>query len=80
MAEKLTATISPAASLNGAVSVPENIVEKDYKKLQNKPSVNGVELAGNKTIEDLGEETLSNAEISSAIDKMFNLVFKGGNK
>lgn len=80
MAEKLAAIISPVGAMKGAISVPENIVEKDYKKLQNKPSVNGVELTGNKTIEDLGEETLTNMEISSAIDKMFNLVFKGGNK
>jgi len=30
------------------------VVEKDYEKLINLPSINGVTLIGNRTIEDLG--------------------------
>lgn len=77
--DKLTGFLTPIASLNGEITVPEKIVEKDYEKLQNKPAINGVELSGSKTIEDLGEETLTNAEITQAVDKMFDLVFGGKN-
>lgn len=50
----------------------------DYEDLFNKPSINGVELKGNKTFEQLGEETLTNAELKDIIDSQFDLIF-GGN-
>lgn len=50
----------------------------DYEDLTNKPSINGVELKGNKTFEQLGEETLTNSELKDIIDSQFDLIF-GGN-
>lgn len=50
----------------------------DYEDLFNKPSINGVELKGNKTFEQLGEETLTNSELKDIIDSQFDLIF-GGN-
>lgn len=54
-------------SFNGNVSFPSNgtfnvrlgqvnAVSSDYSKLNNKPSINGVTLVGNKTNKDLGIE------------------------
>lgn len=39
----------------------------EYQKLTNKPSINGVELIGNKTFEDLGLSPLSNEEIENIL-------------
>lgn len=41
----------------------------DYEKLKNKPSINEVELIGNKSFEDLGLSPLSNLEIMQIINK-----------
>lgn len=40
----------------------------DYEKLNNKPSVNDVELSGDKSLEDLGISPLSNSEIMEIIN------------
>ena len=50
------------------------IETSDYNNLINKPSINEVELKGNKTLEDLGDKSLTNIEIKHIFDK----VFKGG--
>lgn len=49
----------------------------DYNTLQNKPTVNGVELKGNKTIEDLGEHTITNSELNDIVNYQYNLIFGG---
>lgn len=49
----------------------EGAVEKNYNELGNKPSIEQVELIGNKNFSDLGLETMSNMEILT----MFNEVF-----
>lgn len=46
----------------------------DYENLANKPKINGVTLIGDKSIEELGVETMTNLEIKSIFDN----VFKGG--
>lgn len=55
-------------------SEAEQIHTDDYNDLINKPSINEVELKGNKTFEELGDRILSNAEIKAIFDR----VFKGG--
>ena len=49
----------------------EGAGEKNYNELSNKPSIEQVELVGNKNFSDLGLETMSNMEILT----MFNEVF-----
>ena len=49
----------------------EGAVENNYNELSNKPSIEQVELVGNKNFSDLGLETMSNMEILT----MFNEVF-----
>lgn len=45
-----------------------NIGTKNYKQLDNKPSIEGVTLINNKTFEDLGAISLSNTEIEKLIN------------
>lgn len=51
---------------------------RNYNALANKPAINGVELVGNKSFEDLGELTITNVELQSIINDQYNLVFGGG--
>lgn len=42
----------------------------DYEKLNNKPSINEVELSGDKSLEDLGISPLSNMDILNIIKQI----------
>ena len=44
----------------------------DYNDLENKPSINEVELVGNKTFEDLGDSPLKNLDIQAIFNRVFN--------
>lgn len=43
----------------------------DYEQLTNKPSINAVELVGNKTFEELGDNPLTNTEIQAIFNRVF---------
>lgn len=50
--------------LEGTLTVPSSIGGvKDYEKLTNKPSIETVELIGDKSFEELGLEALSNSDL-----------------
>jgi hypothetical protein len=51
----------------------------DYEELVHKPSINGVELVGDKTFEELGREDISNSRIKAIIDASYDLIFGGNN-
>lgn len=55
-----------------------DISNLDYEDLLNLPSVNGVELVGNKTFEDLGREDIRNSRIKQIIDTQYDLIFGDG--
>ena len=63
MSKELRATIRDSDSLSGVLDSAKVIYEKNYENLKNKPSINDVELIGNKSFEDLGDIPLSNIEI-----------------
>lgn len=44
----------------------------DYNDLENKPSINEVELVGNKTFEDLGDSPLKNLDIQAIFNRVFS--------
>ena len=51
---------------------------KNYGDLTGKPFINGVELSpGNHTLEELGEDTISNESIKSIVDAQFSTIFGG---
>lgn len=51
----------------------------DYNLLRNHPSVNGVELKGDKSFEDLGRNKITNMDLKKIIDEQYELIFGGGN-
>lgn len=61
--ETLSGSIAAEAPLSGTLKMADRVIEKDYEKLKNKPSINGVELVSDKSFEDLGDHVLTNFEI-----------------
>ena len=51
--QKLSGDVAPRMQIGGEVTRAAVAYEKDYEILDNKPQINGVELIGNKTSEDL---------------------------
>ena len=72
-AVNMSAALSASAEMSGTLKQAERVVEKDYEKLINRPSINGVELIKNKTLEDIGCIPMKNSEILSLIK-----IAKGG--
>lgn len=55
------------------LSVARSVVPaRDYDDLTNKPSINEVELVGNKTFEELGDSPLTNSEIHAIYARVFH--------
>lgn len=50
----------------------------DYTQLRNLPTLNGEEIIGDKSFEDYGEQTITNAELQNIINTQYNLIFGGG--
>lgn len=69
----MSGSLSRNGNLSGNISMPDG-GEKNYERLSHKPRINGVELIGDKSIEEIGVETMTNMEIKSIFDN----VFKGG--
>lgn len=65
----LSGSVSSSTSLSGELQKSTTVVEKDYEKLKNKPSINGVELIQNKSFEELGDHVLTNFEILELMKK-----------
>ena len=53
------------------------IYENDYNLLNNKPSINGVELVNDKSFEQLGREDIRNRRIKEIIDEQYDAIFGG---
>ena len=62
-AEILSGSLNADASMSGTLKMADRVIEKDYEKLVNKPSINGVELIKDKSFEELGDHVLTNFEI-----------------
>ena len=71
--ETLSGSLAAEAPLSGTLKMADRVIEKDYEKLKNKPSINGVELIKNKSFEDLGCTPMKNSEILEIIK-----IAKGG--
>ena len=72
-AASMAAALSASAEMSGTLKQAERVVEKDYEKLINRPSINGVELIKDKSLEDIGCIPMKNSEILSLIK-----IAKGG--
>lgn len=72
-AETLSGSLSTEQSMSGTLKMADRVVEKDYEKFVNKPSINGVELIRDKSFEELGCIPMKNSEILEIIK-----IAKGG--
>lgn len=69
----LSGSLNADASMSGNLKMADRVIEKDYEKLVNKPSINGVELIKDKSFEELGCTPMKNSEILEIIK-----IAKGG--
>lgn len=74
--ESLNGTLKPSGNLTGeeipVIIKEKTVVEKDYENLDNKPSINGTVLEGNKTPEELGLTKASDFELyKQSVDHSF---------
>lgn len=69
----MEAKIAKSKTLMGQVKVGGTGVD-DYEKLRNKPSIEEVELSGNKSFSDLGLTEMTNQELLEIAKQIF-----GGN-
>lgn len=53
----------------------EAVMTNDYNKLNNHPSINGVELVGNNSLSDIGIGLVSSQEAIDIVDNAFNQIF-----
>lgn len=63
--------------LVGSLYIPKVIGTLVYEELRGKPAINGVELSGDKSFDELGELTMTNSEIKDIIDTQFSTIFGG---
>lgn len=74
--ESLNGTLKQSGNLTGeeipVIIKEKTVVEKDYENLDNKPSINGTVLDGNKTPEELGLTKASDFELyKQSVDNSF---------
>ena len=69
--EQLTGALGVHGTLEGEVVNPSAIYVYDYNRLDNKPSINEVELVNDKSFEELGVRTMTNLEIKAIFDRVF---------
>lgn len=67
----LSASLSESSKVGGSLSMPDARTA-DYEALRNLPKINDVELRGNKQLDELGLQEVSNIEI----DNLFKSIFK----
>lgn len=69
----MKATFSSDDALTASFGDVQLVSTTNYDELYNKPKINGVTLMGDRSFEDLGENSMTNMEIAS----IFNRVFGG---
>lgn len=72
-AASVSGSLNADTGMSGSLNMAERVYENDYEKLKNKPSINGVELIKDKSLEDIGCIPMKNSEILSLIK-----IAKGG--
>lgn len=70
--ENLKADFRENDNLNANFGEMTFVRTDNYDDLINKPQINGVELVGDKSFEDLGDTPLTNLEIKAIFDSIFN--------
>lgn len=61
-----------SATLNPAYVAGADSVSANYEDMDNKPSINGVELTGDLSFEDLGLEEIQASDIDAIFENIFS--------
>lgn len=65
--EEVDGEISSEGELEGDVEIPMSVVEKDYRLLENLPSINGTTLVGDNNFENIGLHFMTNVELQNLL-------------
>lgn len=57
--------------MSGSLNMAERVYENDYEKLHNRPKINGVELVGNQSFDDLGMSELTALDVFNILNKVW---------
>ena len=68
----VSASLGSSAGMSGELSKAESIIEKNYEKLSNKPQINGVELIGDKSLDDLNVHEMDSLDVIGIWNRIFN--------
>lgn len=58
-------------NLTGKISIPERVHYIDYNDLRNLPSIESVQLSGNKTLEDLGMVPITGEDLVKMFEEIW---------
>ena len=70
-AAKMSGSLNADAGMSGDLKMAERSSENDYEKLHNKPKINGVELVGNQSFDDLGMSELTALDVFNILNKVW---------
>lgn len=70
-AASMSGSLNVETGMSGSLNMAERVYENDYEKLHNKPKINGVELVGNQSFDDLGMSELTALDVFNILNKVW---------
>lgn len=70
-AASMSGSLNSETGMSGSLNMAERVYENDYEKLHNKPKINGVELVGNQSFDDLGMSELTALDVFNILNKVW---------
>ena len=70
-AATMSGSLNAETGMSGSLNMVERVYENDYEKLHNKPKINGVELVGNQSFDDLGMSELTALDVFNILNKVW---------
>lgn len=70
-AASMSGSLNADTGMSGSLNMAERVYENDYEKLHNKPKINGVELVGNQSFDDLGMSELTALDVFNILNKVW---------
>ena len=70
-AATMSGSLNAETGMSGSLNMAERVYENDYEKLHNKPKINGVELVGNQSFDDLGMSELTALDVFNILNKVW---------
>ena len=70
-AATMSGSLNAETGMSGSLNMDERVYENDYEKMHNKPKINGVELVGNQSFDDLGMAELTALDVFNILNKVW---------